>query len=78
MRLANLADAVARAAAVRARLAFDADPHAFRTRHAKQQHALAAPLAAARAVGAGPIVKPPAPAGPRRRRPGRVGSDKKA
>ncbi|CAN7657721.1 ATP-binding protein [Pseudorhodoferax sp. LjRoot39] len=49
VRLANVADLDQRQAIVRARLQFEADPAAFRARHAAQQAALADRLAAARA-----------------------------
>ncbi|WKB55596.1 ATP-binding protein [Eleftheria terrae] len=49
VRLSNLSNAEERAAVVRERLAFDADPLSFRERHAPAQAALAARLAAARA-----------------------------
>ncbi|WP_311223607.1 MULTISPECIES: ATP-binding protein [unclassified Acidovorax] len=48
VRLHNVADATERQAIVRARLAFDADPQAFRARHADAQADLAARLRAAR------------------------------
>ncbi|MDM0040337.1 ATP-binding protein [Variovorax sp. J22G21] len=49
-RLHNIDDAVQRQAIVRARLAFDADPHGFRARHADAQRALALALGRARAT----------------------------
>lgn len=48
VRLANVQDAAQRQAIVRARLVFDADPAAFRARHADAQAALAAQLRTAR------------------------------
>lgn len=48
VRLANVQDAAQRQAIVRARLLFDADPAAFRARHADAQAALAAQLRTAR------------------------------
>ena len=48
VRLANVEDAAQRQAIVRARLMFDADPAAFRARHADAQAALAAQLRTAR------------------------------
>lgn len=49
VRLGNLCDLAERQAVVRARLQFEADPAAFRARHAQAQTALAAQLQAARA-----------------------------
>ncbi|WP_326534558.1 ATP-binding protein [Pseudorhodoferax sp.] len=49
VRLANVAELAERQAIVRARLQFEADPAAFRARHAEAQAALAERLAAARA-----------------------------
>lgn len=49
VRLANVADLAERQAIVRARLQFEADPAAFRARHAAEQAALAERLGAARA-----------------------------
>ncbi len=48
VRLANVEDPAERQAIVRARLQFDADPQAFRARHADAQAALAGQLRAAR------------------------------
>src|SRR5256885_289747 len=48
VRLANVQDPAQRQAIVRARLLFDADPAAFRARHADAQAALAAQLRTAR------------------------------
>ena len=49
VRLGNLTDVAERQSIVRARLQFEADPAAFRARHAQAQAALAAQLQAARA-----------------------------
>ncbi|RCW63118.1 ATP-binding protein [Pseudorhodoferax soli] len=58
VRLANVADPAERQAIVRARLQFEADPAAFRTRHAAAQAALAERLAMARARVLGPEALP--------------------
>ena len=50
VQLRNIDDAAQRQAIVRARLAFDADPQAFRAAHAQEEAELAASLARARAV----------------------------
>ncbi|CAB5689773.1 Magnesium-chelatase 38 kDa subunit [Delftia tsuruhatensis] len=58
VRLANVQDPAERQAIVRARLQFDADPQAFRARHAQAQAALAAQLGAARQRLAAPGALP--------------------
>jgi magnesium chelatase subunit I len=58
VRLANVDDLTQRQAIVRARLQFEADPVAFRARHAVQQAALADRLAAARARVQAPAALP--------------------
>lgn len=59
VQLANVTDAQARQAIVKARLAFDADPAAFTARYASAQAQLAAQLAAARALLRDPHALPP-------------------
>lgn len=50
VRLRNIVEALQRQAAVRARMAFDSDPEAFRIRHAQAQAALQSQLHAARSL----------------------------
>lgn len=58
VQLRNIESAAERQAIVRARLAFDADPQGFREKHAREEAALAASLAHARALVADARVLP--------------------
>jgi magnesium chelatase subunit I len=58
VRLANVADPAQRQAVVRARLQFEADPAAFRARHAAEQAVLAERLGVARARALAPEALP--------------------